>query len=99
MTDQHSKMPTGQRNLVDVTILPMFDGMGVPSLIGSDMAITMRALPRVYLHVEMSQETQEFPSEAWILFSNNANEFLSAENLQTLGEIFKDRLLSVLRIY
>ena len=53
----------------------------------------------MYLHVEMSQETQEFPSEAWILFSNNANEFLSAENLQTLGEIFKDRLLSVLRIY
>jgi hypothetical protein len=33
------------------------------------------------------------------LFSNNANEFLSAENLQALGEIFKDRLLSVLRIY
>ena len=80
-------------------ILPMFDGTAVPSLIGSDMAITMRALPKVYLHVEMSQETQDFPSEAWILFSNNANEFLSAENLQALGETFKDRLLSLIRIY
>lgn len=80
-------------------ILPMFDGTGVPSLIGSDMAITIRALPKVYLHVEMSQETQDFPSEAWILFSNNAHEFLSAKNLQALGETFKDRLLSLLRIY
>lgn len=80
-------------------ILPMFDGTGVPSFIGSDMAITMRALPKVYLHVEMSQETQDFPSEAWILFSNNAHEFLSAENLQALGETFKDRLLSLIRIY
>jgi hypothetical protein len=80
-------------------ILPMFDGTGVPSLIGSDMAITMRALPKVYLHVELSQETQDFPSEAWILFSNNAHEFLSAENLQALAETFKDRLLSLIRIY
>ena len=80
-------------------LLPMFDAKAVPSLIGSDMAITMRALPRVYLHVEMSQETQDFPSEAWILFSNNAHEFLSAENLQTLAETFKDRLLSLIRIY
>jgi hypothetical protein len=47
----------------------------------------------------MSQETQDFPSEAWILFSNNAHEFLSAENLQTLGETFKERLVSLLRIY
>jgi hypothetical protein len=97
------ELPVAQHSAEVVTraqaILPMFDGTGVPSLIGSDMAITMRALPRVYLHVEMSQETQEFPPEAWILFSNNANEFLSAENLQALGEIFKDRLLSVLRIY
>ncbi len=80
-------------------ILPMFDGTGVPSLIGSDMAITIRALPKVYLHAEMSQETQDFPSEAWILFSNNAHEFLSAKNLQALGETFKERLLSLLRIY
>lgn len=80
-------------------ILPMFDGKDAPSLIGSDMAITMRALPMVYLHVEMSQETQDFPVEAWILFSNNAREFLNAENLQALGETFKDRLLSLLRIY
>ena len=80
-------------------ILPMFDGTGVPSLIESDMAITMRALPKVYLHVEMSQETQDFPAEAWILFSNNAHEFLSAENLQALGETFKDRLLGLIRIY
>ncbi len=80
-------------------ILPMFDGTGVPSLIGSDMAITMRALPKVYLRVELSQETQDFPSEAWVLFSNNAHEFLNAENLQALGETFKDRLLSLIRIY
>ncbi len=81
------------------SILPMFDGAGAPSLIGSDMAITMRALPMVYLRAELSQETQDFPSEAWILFSNNANEFLSAESLQTLGETFKERLLSLIRIY
>ncbi len=80
-------------------LLPMFDGKGVPSLIGSDMAITVRALPKVYLHVEMSQETQDFPAETWILFSNNAREFLGAENLQALAETFKDRLLSLLRIY
>lgn len=81
------------------SILPMFDASGVPSLIGSDMAITMRALPMVYLHAELSQETQDFPSEAWILFSNNAHEFLSTESLQALGETLKDRLLSLIRIY
>lgn len=80
-------------------LLPMFDGKGVRSLIGSDMAIAVRALPKVYLHVEMSQETQDFPAEAWILFSNNAHEFLSVANLQSLAEAFKDRLLSLLRIY
>ena len=80
-------------------ILPMFDGTAAQSLIGSDLAITMRALPNVYLHGELCQETQDFPPEAWILFSNNAHEFLGAENLLTLGEIFKDRLLSLLRIY
>ena len=97
------ELPVAQHAAEAITraqaILPMFDGTGVPSLIGSDLAITMRALPNVYLHVEMCQETQDFPSDAWILFSNNADEFLSAENLQTLGEIFKDRLLSLLRIY
>jgi hypothetical protein len=80
-------------------LLPMFDAGGTPSLIGSDMAFTVRALPRVHLHVEMSQETQDFPAEAWVLFSNNAHEFLRPEHLQTLGEIFKDRLLSLVRIY
>jgi hypothetical protein len=81
------------------TLLPMFDGKGAPSLIGSDMALTVRALPKVYLHIELSQETQDFPAETWILFSNNAREFLSAESLQALADIFKDRLLSLIRIY
>ncbi len=80
-------------------LLPMFDAQQVPSLIGSDMAINVRALPKVYLRVELSQETQDFPAEVWILFSNNAHEFLSLTNLQALGEVFKDRLLSLLRIY
>ncbi len=81
------------------SLLPMVDAKTVPSIIGSDMAITVRALPKVYLHVELSQETQDFPAEAWILFSNNANEFLSLPSLQSLAELFKDRLVSLLRIY
>jgi hypothetical protein len=80
-------------------LLPMFDAKAVPSLIGSDIAIMVRALPKVYLHLELSQESQDFPAEAWILFSKNANDFLSVANLQTMAEIFKDRLLSLLRIY
>jgi hypothetical protein len=81
------------------TLLPHFDALLSPSLIGSDLAITVRALPKVTLHVEMSQENQDFPPEVWVLFSNNANQFLSPENLLLLGELFKDRLLSLLRIY
>jgi hypothetical protein len=81
------------------TLLPMIDAKIVPSLIGSDMAITVQALPKVYLHMELSQETKDFPPEAWILFSNNANKFLRMPRLQTLAEVFKDRLLSLLRIY
>ena len=81
------------------TLLPMIDAEIVPSLIGSDVAITVRALPKVSLHIELSQETQDFPAEAWVLFSNNANEFLTILNLQMLAEIFKDRVLSLLRIY
>jgi len=81
------------------TLLPMVDAETVPSLIGSDMAITVRALPKLILHVELSQETQDFPAEAWVLFSNNANEFLHMPSLHVLAEMFKDRLLSLLRIY
>ena len=80
-------------------ILPMLDGKVVTSIIGSDMAITVRALPKVYLHVELSQETQDFPAETWVLFSNNAHEFMSVTSLQMLAEIFKDRVLSLVRIY
>jgi hypothetical protein len=81
------------------SILPLFDAKVVPSLIGSDMAISVRALPKVYLHVELSQETQDFPAEVWVLFSNNADQFVSVPNLQLLAEIFKERVLSLLRIY
>jgi hypothetical protein len=81
------------------TLLPMVDAEMTPSLIGSDMAITVRALPKVSLHAELSQETQDFPAEAWVLFSNNADQFLPAPSLHVLAEIFKDRLLSLLRIY
>ena len=81
------------------TLLPHFDAAISPSLIGSDLAITVRALPKVALHVEMSQESNEFPADVWILFSNNADRFLDGENLQRLAELFKDRLLSLLRIY
>lgn len=80
-------------------ILPMCDAAPIQSLIGSDMAVTVRALPKVHLHVELSQETQDFPAEAWVLFSNNAHEFLSAPSLEMLAEIFKERILSLLRIY
>ncbi len=80
-------------------LLPMFNGEGAPSIIGSDLALTVRALPRVYLHVELWQETPDFPAETWILFSHNANEFLSVEGLQALADAFKDRLLSLVRIY
>ena len=81
------------------TLLPHFDAVPSPSLIGSDLAITVRALPKVALHVEMSKESEEYPPEVWVLFSHNADHFLDAENLQRLAELFKDRLLSLLRIY
>jgi hypothetical protein len=81
------------------SLLPMLDAKPAPSLIGSDLAVTVRALPKVFLHIELSQETQDFPAEAWMLFSNNADEFLTVPNLNLLAEIFKERLLSLLRIY
>jgi hypothetical protein len=81
------------------TLLPMVDAETTPSLIGSDMAITVRALPKVNLRVELSQETQDFPAEAWVLFSNNADQFLPMPSLHVLAEMLKDRLLSLLRIY
>ena len=81
------------------TVLPMIDAKTVPSLIGSDLAITVRALPKVSLHIELSQESQEFPAESWVLFSHNAHEFLSVASMQAIGEIFKERILGLLRIY
>jgi len=81
------------------TILPLFDAVRTESMIGSDLAITVRALPKISLHVEISRESQDFPAEVWVLFSNNAGEFLSGENLLLLAELFRDRLLSLLRIY
>lgn len=81
------------------SLLPLFDAAEVRSLIGSDMAITIRALPKVYLHVELSGENQDFPAEAWVLFSNNAMDFISIPSMQLLAEIFKERILSLLRIY
>jgi hypothetical protein len=80
-------------------LLPMMDAKAALSIIGSDMAITVRALPKVYLRAELSQETQDFPADAWVLFSNNAHEFLTSPSLQIVAELFKDRLLSLLRIY
>jgi hypothetical protein len=80
-------------------LLPMMDAKTAPSIIGSEMAITVRALPKVYLRAELSPETQDFPADAWVLFSNNAQEFVTLPNLQILAELFKDRLLSLLRIY
>jgi hypothetical protein len=81
------------------TIFPMMDAEASSSIIGSDLAFTVRALPKVYLHVEISGETEDFPAEAWLLFSNNASEFLSVQGLYALAEVFKDRLLSLIRIY
>jgi hypothetical protein len=81
------------------SFLPMLDAKVAPSIIGSDLALTVHALPKVYLHVEFSQETQDFPADAWILFSNNAHEFLSLKSLRALAELFKDRILSLVRIY
>lgn len=80
-------------------LLPMIEAETAPSLIGSDMAITVRALPKVNLHMELFQDTQDFPAEAWVLFSHNADEFLLMPSLQILAELFKDRLLSLIRIY
>lgn len=81
------------------TILPHLDAKIDQSLIGSDMAINVQALPKVYLHIEMSQESSEFPPEVWVQFSHNASEFLSPGGLLGLGELFKERLLSLVRIY
>ena len=81
------------------TVLQMIDAKIVPSLINSDLAITVRALPKVSLHVELSQESQDFPAEAWVLFSHNANEFLNVAGMQALAELFKERILGLIRIY
>ncbi len=81
------------------TILAMADATVASSLIGSDLALTVRVLPKIYLHVELSQETQDFPAEIWLLFSRNAGTFVAPEHLLVLGELFKDRMLSLLRIY
>ena len=80
-------------------LLPMLAAKATASFIGSDMAIDVQALPNVYLHAELSQENGDFPAEIWILFSNNASEFVTPPNLLVLAELFKDRLLSLLRIY
>jgi hypothetical protein len=81
------------------TLLPMIGAEAVPSFLGSELSIVARVLPKVFLHVEFFQESEDFPAEALVLFSNNANEFLSAPSLLILAEAFKDRLLSLLRIY
>ncbi len=81
------------------TLMPLFDAQPAPSVISSDVSMVVRALPKVYLHVDLSRETEDFPAEVWVKFSNNADAFLSAANLKTLSELFKDRLLSLLRIY
>ena len=80
-------------------LLPMIDAEAAPSIINSEMSLVVRVLPKVYLHVEFFQETQDFPAEAWVLFSNNANDFLSTPGMLMLAEAFKDRLLGLLRIY
>lgn len=81
------------------TVLPLLDAEPVTSAIGSELAFLVRALPKVYLHVELSRANEEFPAEAWVLFSRSADEFLRPETLRLLGEVFKDRLLGLLRIY
>lgn len=81
------------------SLLPLIDAVQSQSIIGSDLAMTVRALPKVYLHLELSQETRDFPAEVWILFSRNADDFLSTRGLGMLAEIFKDRVISILRIY
>jgi len=81
------------------TLMPMVDAEPGPSIIGSDAALTVRALPKVYLHLELSRETQDFLAEAWLLFSKNADEFLTLPSLRAVAGLFKDRLLSLLRIY
>lgn len=80
-------------------LFPMMDAETSSSIIGSDLAFTVRALPKVYLHAEISGETEDFPAEAWLLFSNNADKFLTVQGLHVLAEMFKDRLLSLIRIY
>lgn len=81
------------------SVLPLIDAKPDRSIIASDMAIMVRALPKVYLHVEMSQDAQEFPAETWVQFSQNAHEFLSLAGMQGLAELFKERILSLARIY
>ncbi len=81
------------------SILPLIDAGPDHSIISSNMTLSVRALPKVYLHVELCQEAQDFPAEVWVLFSGNAHDFLSLRSLQGVAELFKDRLLSLARIY
>lgn len=81
------------------SLLPLFDGSAAASLIGCDLAFSVRALPKVHLHVELCRENDEFPAELWVLFTSNADRFLSVSAMLQLGELFKERLVSLLRIY
>lgn len=81
------------------TLMPLFDAKPAQGVINSDLTLVVRALPKVYLHVDLARETEDFPPEVWVKYSNNADAFLSAANLKLLAELFKDRLLSILRVY
>lgn len=80
-------------------ILPLVDGAADRSIIASDLAITVRALPKVYLHIELSRDANDFPPEVWVQFSRNADEFLSLTGMQGLAELFRERVQSLLRTY
>jgi hypothetical protein len=80
-------------------LLPMLDAEKSPAIVGASLAVNILALPKIYIHAEFSGETEDFPPEAWVLFSHNASAFLSPGGLLALGELFKDRLVSLLRIY
>jgi hypothetical protein len=52
-----------------------------------------------YPDVADHPRNHDVPAETWMQFSNNANDDLSPPTLLMLAEVFKDRLLSLIRIY
>ena len=70
---------------------------GTPQTVG-EYAVKIYSLPLVPLTVILWAKTTEFPASANILFDSNANNYLSTEELSTLGGLTSARLRHALEV-